>query len=108
MRRRSRRGASELSTILYFVARAASCTLLAIALGLPANEGAAETMTAIKLEKGRRESKTVRPGDTVEIKLPAIPSTGYSWQVEGADPKVLSVVNKRFESRSDDGPRVGA
>jgi predicted secreted protein len=62
----------------------------------------------IQLEKGKRASTTVRPGDVVEIKLPAVPATGYSWQVEAADPKVLSLVDTRFESRSTDGPRVGA
>jgi inhibitor of cysteine peptidase len=64
-------------------------------------------MTTIKLEKGRRADKTVRAGETMEIRLPAVPSTGYSWQIEAIDPKVLSVIETRFESASSDAPRVG-
>ena len=65
-------------------------------------------MTAIKLEKGKRASTTARPGEVVEIRLPAVPATGYSWQVEATDPKVMSLVDTRFENRNAEGPRVGA
>jgi len=65
-------------------------------------------MTAVKLDKGGRETKTVRPGDVVEIRLPAIPGTGYSWQIEAPDPTVLSLVGKHFENKSNDAPRAGA
>ena len=92
------------------VTRRGICVLAIAALlpMLPMTGSRAETMTAIKLEKGRREAKTVRPGDVVEIRLPAIPGTGYAWQIEAIDAKVLSLVDKRFENRSSDGPRVGA
>jgi predicted secreted protein len=82
--------------------------VLAFALCLLAVQSTAEPMTAIKLEKGRRDSKTVRPGDVVEIRLPAIPGTGYSWHVEASDPNVLVLLDKRFEHRTNDAPRVGA
>ena len=65
-------------------------------------------MTAIKLEKGKRANTTARPGEVVEIRLPAVPATGYSWQVEATDPKVMSLVDTRFENRNAEGPRVGA
>jgi len=92
------------------MARRGICGLAVAAFALMfAMSGArAETMTAIKLEKGRRETKTMRPGDVIEIRLPAVPGAGYSWQVEGADPKVVSFAATRFESRNAEGPRVGA
>ena len=80
----------------------------ALASSLPVIGSRAESMTAIKLAKGKRADTTARPGDTVEIRLPAVPATGYSWQVEAADTKVVSVVGTRFENRSNDSPRVGA
>ena len=86
------------------------CALAAAALALTFTMTGtrAESMTAITLEKGRRETKTVRPGDVIEIRLPAVPGTGYSWQVEGTDAKVVSLAGTRFENRSGEGPRVGA
>jgi inhibitor of cysteine peptidase len=90
------------------MARRGVCGLAvaALVLMLPMTESRAESM--IKLEKGKRASTTARPGDLLEIRLPAVPGTGYSWQVDEADAKMLSFVDTRFESRGAEGPRVGA
>lgn len=73
-----------------------------------ASESRAQRMIAVDLAKGRSASRTVRVGEVVEVRLPAIPSTGYSWQVETSNPNVLAVGDRRFENKSNDAPRVGS
>jgi predicted secreted protein len=86
------------------------CFILAAALAssLAVTGSRAQSMTGIRLEKGKRAGTTARSGEMIEIRLPAVPATGYSWQVEAADPKVMALVDTRFENRSAEGPRVGA
>jgi inhibitor of cysteine peptidase len=68
--------------------------LVLLGLGLSAS---AETHARVQLQPGAHAAVTVRRGHTLEVRLPANPSTGYGWQVVGGDPSIVAFVTRRDE-----------
>ncbi len=52
-------------------------------------------------------SKTVTAGEQFDIRLPANPSTGFRWQVDGLDEKVVRLVDTRYEPTGPARPGAG-
>lgn len=63
-------------------------------------------MFIVTKEQSGSEIK-VRPGDLVQVELPALGSAGYSWHIDQMDGERLEIVSESTRQVSDDG-RVGA
>jgi predicted secreted protein len=63
-------------------------------------------MFVVTKEQSGSEIK-VRPGDIIQVELPALGSAGYSWHIGQMDGERLEFVSQSTRQVSDDG-RVGA
>jgi inhibitor of cysteine peptidase len=70
-----------------------------------ANPGSASRTIILKQEGGQF---TARPGDILEITLPANPSTGYIWEVEGLDEQFLKMEGEPETKSGENTNLVGA
>lgn len=63
-------------------------------------------MAEINLDKGDAgRAHSASPGDTVVIRLPETPTSGYRWQVDAFDPAVLKPAGDAFLPPA--GPGMG-
>jgi|KBSSwiStaDraftv2_1062776.scaffolds.fasta_scaffold281045_1 inhibitor of cysteine peptidase len=61
---------------------------------------------AVRLDAGTEKAVSMRRNDTLEIRAPAQPSTGFSWKISFPQSPILTVVGDRYEGSSD-GKRSG-
>ena len=91
--------------IAVYAALISQLTLVGAALETYGSASGARMFVVAKEQSGS-EIK-VRPGDIIQVELPALGSAGYSWHIGQMDGERLEFVSQSTRQVSDDG-RVGA
>lgn len=91
--------------IAVYAALISQLTLVGAALETYGSASGARMFVVAKEQSGS-EIK-VRPGDIIQVELPALGSAGYSWHIGQIDGERLEFVSQSTRQVSDDG-RVGA
>jgi inhibitor of cysteine peptidase len=62
-------------------------------------------MAGVEIALGKPDdgrTVTVRPGDTLVVRLDEVPTSGYRWEVESPDPGILRPAGDHYEPPPED------